>query len=149
MPWIHGEMGIFDAGLPIAAHLAKGEDIESEMMRTKRLHVVEPEREKPDGGEKATAIGRVVRARVLFFQMNKGSGNLNEAFEIQVIRIPTIQPQMLQHIVGFVVIARIEALKVALIARMKIPDLLFQCFHEGRDARVFAHGLGSSRRSRP
>ncbi len=67
MPWIHGEVGIFDAGLPIAAHLAKGEDIESEMMGAKRLHVVEPEREKPDRWKKATAIGRVVRARVLFF----------------------------------------------------------------------------------
>jgi hypothetical protein len=58
--------------------------------------------------------------------MHKSSGNLNEAFEIKVIRIPTIQPQMLQYIVGFIVVAGIEALEVALIARMKITDVLFQ-----------------------
>ena len=96
------------------------------MVGAKRLHVAESEREKPDGRKKPTPIGRVMRARVLLFQMNKSSGNLNEAFEIQVIGIPTIQPQMLEHIVGFIIVADIEALEVALIARMKITDLLFQ-----------------------
>ena len=96
------------------------------MVGAKRLHVAESEREKADGGKKSPPIGWVMRASVLLFQMNKSSGNLNEAFEIQVIGIPTIQPQMLQHIVGLIVVAGIEALEVALIARMKITDLLFQ-----------------------
>jgi hypothetical protein len=85
MPWVHREVRILDEGLPLAAHLTHGEDIEPEMVGAKRLHVAESQREKPDGGKKPTPIGWVMRARVLFFQMNKSSGNLNEAFEIQVI----------------------------------------------------------------
>jgi hypothetical protein len=55
------------------------------MVGAKRLHVAESEREKPDGRKKSPSIGRVMRASVLFFQMHKSSGNLNEAFEVQVI----------------------------------------------------------------
>jgi hypothetical protein len=43
-----------------------------------------------------------------------------------MITVATIQPKVLQHIMGFIIVASIEALEVALIARMKITDLLFQ-----------------------
>ena len=51
--------------------------------------------------------------------MYKCTSHLDQPFEEKIVLIPALEPQMLEHIMRFVVLVRIEAGEVALIARIQ------------------------------
>src|ERR1700730_11974123 len=53
------------------------------------------------------------RTPVLLLQMHEGSGQLYETLEKLVGRSMSLEPEMLQHVVGLVVLLLIEAYEVA------------------------------------
>jgi hypothetical protein len=54
--------------------------------------------------------------RILFLQMDKGPGDLNEALEKLVVFVATFQPEIFQDVVRLVVMLLVEARKIALVA---------------------------------
>jgi hypothetical protein len=80
----------------------------------------------------SSPIGWVVWSGVLFFQMHKGAGDLDEAFKVEVVFVPAFQPEVLQYIMRLVVIALVETLEIPSIARMEACGLRgFECFDKG------------------
>lgn len=65
------------------------------------------------------AIGGMLRSGELFFQMHEGTRDLDEAFKIKVVFVAAFQPEVLEDIVRFVVVAPVETLEIPSIAGMK------------------------------
>jgi hypothetical protein len=54
----------------------------------------------------------------ILLQMNKGPGGLDQSFEKPVVTRVGVQPQLLEHIVRFVVTLLVPALKVGAVKRV-------------------------------
>jgi hypothetical protein len=64
--------------------------------------------------------------------MHKGACDLDETFEVEVVFVPAFQPEVFQDIMGLVVVAPVEALEVARIARMQAAAVRgFEGFDKG------------------
>ena len=112
------------------------------MRRAEWRNIFDSQRKEPRRWMESSPIGRVVWSGVLFFQMHKGAGDLDEAFEEEVVFVPAFQPEVLQYIMRRVVIASVETLEIPSIARMKPCAVRgFECFNKGRDAVVLVHGI--------
>ena len=104
---------------PAGAERAHGFYVEVHVGWPKRGDVFDSQRKQSCCGMEPAAIGRMPWAGVLFFQMHKGSCDLDEAFEVEVIFVVAFQPEVFQDIMGLVVVTPVEALEVARIARMQ------------------------------
>lgn len=82
---------------------------------------------------------------VLFFQMHERAGDLDEAFEKTVVVILASQPEVLQNIMGFVVIATVEAFEKTGVTGVNLRRVRFgeRC-DKCLDAVVFRHGINQA-----
>ena len=89
-------------------------------------------------------IGWMVRAGMLFFQMNERPSDLDEAFIIEMVFVAALQPERLQNIVRFIVVFPVEALEEACIARV-VGTLGgdVERFEQSGYAFVFQHEINS------
>lgn len=86
------------------------------MLRTVRLDIRHAEAEQPRRRAHAEAMFWMGWVQELLLQMHKSACDLDEALVKEAIFIRALQPEMFQHIVRFVVLARIEAGEVTSIA---------------------------------
>ncbi len=88
--------------------------------------------------------------QMLFLQMNKGPGDLNQAPKKCFIRPGILQPKVLQHIMRFVIVPAIETREIAEITRMQARDgsvPAIQLTHECLQTVEFFHSVGFTPRS--
>jgi hypothetical protein len=89
----------------------------------------------------AVTIGGMLRAGMLFFEMHECTGDLNQALVEMLVPIRAFQPEMFEDIVGLVVVAGIEALEIACIARVEAALACgAECFDKCGNPVVLAHG---------
>jgi len=89
--------------------------------------------EKTGCRSETAAMFGMFRKFTLLLEMHKCAGKLDKPFEECVVLRVSLQPQVLEHVVRFVVALAVEAREVALIAgvkrkiriRAQIPDELF------------------------
>ena len=110
------EPGRRDPGRDIAAEFPQCGDIETHVRRRERREVSGPQREEADGGVESASVGGMLRAGVLFLEVNKRSRDLDEAFEKREVRAGFAEPEMFQDVMCLVVLLGVETLKVSQIA---------------------------------
>ena len=86
-----------------------------------RFHIGEGELEESARGTKSPAVLWMLGTGVLELQVDKGPCELDQPLVKGIIGSPSLlfQPEMLQHIVGLVIIAQVEALEIAKVAGIK------------------------------
>ena len=85
-------------------------------MGTVAFQIFHAEPKKPRSRRKAFAVLWMRRAVVLLLQMDKRSCDLDQAFEIKMILIPLLQPEMFEHVMGFIIFLLIETLEITQVA---------------------------------
>ena len=124
----------------VAAQLAEFGDIEPKPPRPVRLDVSHSEMKKPHRRAEPRAILRVERSQKLLLQVNESARDLDEPLVKEAVFVTALEPEMLEHVVGFVVFPRIEAGEIAGIARVELPiGGRAELGNEGRDALTFFH----------
>ena len=117
---------------PVGAERAHGFYVEIHVDWPKRGDVFDSQRKQSCCGMEPAAIGRMPWPGVLFFEMHKGSCDLDEAFEVEVVFVAAFQPEVFQDIMGLVVVTPVEALEVARIAGMEAAAVRgFEGFDKG------------------
>lgn len=119
MPGVHGEAAARD-GLRML--LGEGEecgDIELKMARGVGREVRGGEGKEAHGGAQAAAVLWVRRVGALFLQVDECAGELDEALEKGMVGAARGEPEVFEHIVRFVILLRIKAGEVALVARVQ------------------------------
>jgi hypothetical protein len=115
-------------------------DIEIHVRGAKCVEVLQGEMEEPDGGAKAAAILWMIRTQELFLEVHKRAGDLDESFIEEMIFVAPLQPEMLEHIVRFVILPRIETAEVALIAWIERARWIgLELFHKTADSLTLFH----------
>jgi len=119
MPRVDAEFRSYDFLPPIGAKLADIIDLKAHVNRAEWRGIFDSQRKEPRGRMESSPIGRVIWSGVLFFQMHKGAGDLDEAFEVEVVFVPAFEPEMLQYIMRLIVVALVETFEIPGIARME------------------------------
>jgi len=84
------------------------------------LYVFNSQPKKPRRRTQPATIDAMVGRQKLFTEMHKSAGNLDQASKESLIRSRVLQPEMLEHVVRFVVIPAVEAGEVADVARVQV-----------------------------
>lgn len=93
----------------------------------------------------APAVFRMGRMLEILLEVDKCPGGLNQSLEKIVIGGLGVEPKMLEHVVGFVVMLIVPAPKISAIERMpsdvagKIRVSAFKVANELRNSFAFAH----------
>ena len=115
-------------------HLAVGLEI-------RRTQTEEPRRR--------TQPRRVLRMRgmeVLLLQMHEGARHLDQPLEVEMIAPLRPQPQMLQHVVRFIIFPLVEAREVAqILRRQTTARVSIEGLDEGGYAVTFFHRARAQR----
>jgi hypothetical protein len=119
MPRVDAEFRSHNFFSPNRAELAHGYDVKAHVSRSEGRNIFDSQSKEPRSWMESSPIGRVVWSGVLFFQMDKGAGDLDEAFKKKVVFVPAFQPEVLEDIVRFVVVAPVETLEIPGIAGME------------------------------
>ena len=124
----------------MAAQCAEARDIEQKMRRLIGLEILQREMKEAHGGaEPATVLG-MIGSQKLLLQMHKRASCLDQAFEKEMVFVLVLQPEMLENVVRFVILPRIEAAKEALVARVQLAaGVGAEFLHEAADAVAFFH----------
>ena len=116
------------------------------MARRERRQIFLGELEQLYRRTEAPAVFRMRRMFEVFFEMNERARGLDQSFEKIVIRSVGVQPNLLEHIVRFVVELLVPAAKIRAIKRMirnlisKIDIVALQLTHKLRNPLAFVHG---------
>ena len=102
--------------------------------------------EKPHGRAKARRVLRMMRTEELLLQVNESTGDLDKPLVVRPIFVPALEPQMLEHIVCFIILTRVETGEKPGVARVqagrrrgaKLGD-------KGRNALIFFHRAAGAR----
>ena len=140
-------MGGFDFLRVILAELAGGGDVEAEVARCEGCEVFVREAEEAGGGAESRAVLGVRGVFVLFAEVDECACELDESFEKGVVFAGCAEPEVFEHVVGFVVVAGVEAGEPAGVARVGAfaAGAVFERGHEGLDAVAFFHrGKGAT-----
>jgi hypothetical protein len=119
MPRIYPKIRGLDSSGQAIAQAAKVRHVEPEMQGTVWRDVLSSEMEQPYRRPQPPAVFGMLRPQELLAKVHKGSGDLDEALVKETIVVGALQPEMLQHIVGFVILARVEARKISGVIRIK------------------------------
>src|SRR5688572_4027611 len=114
-------------------------DIEPQMQRGEERKIFARELKETAGGAQPRAILCMPRTRMLFFQMHKRTGQLNEALVKAMVRALRLQPQMLENIVRLVIVPTVKAREPASVTRVEVGFRLSQVFHHALNPFVFFH----------
>lgn len=139
-PRVSGIVGPLNLPHKAAAQIAEARDIQPEVHRGKSPNVSDPHRKQACGRAKPPPVFRVTRAGVLFFQVNERAGNLDQTFVKIPVCISAAQPKMLQDIMRFVIIPRIETPEISQVIRRKSPGVIgVRGTKKSLDAFAFSH----------
>ena len=76
----------------------------------------------------------------LLLQVDERPRDLDQPLEKEMVVIPALEPEMLEHVVGFVVLLAVEAREIALITRIEREGGIgVQLLDKGRNAVAFFH----------
>jgi hypothetical protein len=75
---------------PLGANVRDIGNLEPHVERRKGRKIFDTQCEEPRGGMQSAPIGRVVRAGMLFFQMNERPCDLDEAFKIKIVCVAAL-----------------------------------------------------------
>ena len=119
VPRIAGVVGGGDFLREFRAPEAERGDIEVQMARGEGREVLRAEEEEAHGGAEAASVLRVERVVVLLLQMDEGSGDLDETFVKERVRVVALEPEVFEDIVRLVILGRIEAGEVGRVVRIE------------------------------
>jgi hypothetical protein len=119
VPGVFLEVRLYDFAHQALRETADASHVELKMHRRVWLKVFHAEPEEADGRMEPAAIFRVFRAEKLLLEMHKCTRNLDQPFEKQIVVVPALQPQVLQHVMRFVILAGIETGEISLVARIQ------------------------------
>lgn len=140
MPRVHPEVGARNLVHHPFTENTERRHIELQIHRAIWMDVPHAEAEKPYSRVKPAAVFRMIRAEKLLLKVHKRTSYLNQPLEEQMVLIPALQPQMLEHIVRFIILAGVEAGKIALIARVQCqPGICSELGYKGGNAVTFFH----------
>lgn len=111
------------------------------MVRAEGFDIANSDGEEACGGVETAAIGGVGRALELFFEVDKGAGNLDEALVECVFRAGFTQPEVFKHVVRFVIATGVEALKKTAVALVIITFAEAEIAEHGFDTVRFFHSV--------
>jgi hypothetical protein len=78
--------------------------------------------------------------------MHEGAGDLDESLEVEPVFIAAFEPELLQHIVRFVVVATVETLEISGVAGVEESAARgVQGLDKSRDAIPLQHGARGPR----
>jgi hypothetical protein len=140
VPGVAGEVGNGDFFGVLGAEAAEGGHVQMQVARAVGRDVLDAAEEEADGGLEAAAMFGVMGMERLELQVDEGAGDLDEAFVKGVVFVAALQPEMLEHVVGFVVFAGIEAGEIALITRVEVEiGIGVQALYKGSETVAFFH----------
>ena len=100
------------------------------------------------GGVKTAAVFGMIWPQVLLPEVHEGACVLDEALVEGVFGASDPEPEVLEDVVGFIIIAGVETSEIAEVVRIqvleRIPGTLLRVVegrHELGDALIFFHGL--------
>lgn len=111
------------------------------MVRAEGFDIANADGEEACGGVKTAAIGGVGRALELFFEVDKGTGNLDQALVECVFRAALTQPEVFKNIVRFVIATGVETLKKTAVALVIITFAEAEIAEHGFDTVRFFHSV--------
>ena len=91
-------------------------------MRSEGPEIVLAQEKKTHGGVEAAAVFGMVRPQVLLPEVYEGSGVLDEALVEGVFGSPDPKPEVLQDVMGFVIVAGVEACEIAEVVRIQVLE---------------------------
>ncbi len=110
-------------------------------MRAEGFDVAHADGEKARGRVQAASVGGMSRALELFFEVDEGAGDLDEAFVKSVFRAGLAQPEVFEHIVSLVIATGVETLKIPAVAFVIITFPEAEIAEHSFDAVCFFHFL--------
>lgn len=139
-PGVAGVVGGFDfVGEALAVGVGGG-DVEVMMAGGKGGEVFCREAEEAGGGAEAGGVFRVGGVFGVFAEVDVGSGELDEGFVKEGVGAGGLEPEVLEHVVGFVVVAGVEAGEPAEVARVGgAVGIGIEVGYESLDAVAFFH----------
>jgi len=145
LPRVHGKSATGNRVGELLAQGAEGGDIEVKVARRVRTEVYGGQPEKTHGGTQATAVLWMRGMEVLLLQVDEGAGKLDESLEERVVGAAGLKPEVLEDIMGFVVLLGVEAGEVSLVARMQRKvGVATEAGDELIEAVTFFHRAGAS-----
>ncbi len=139
LPRIYGEGFALKRSTPFLRQQTNPGDIEAQVARAVGREILLREREESRCRAESAPVLRVPRAEVLFLQMDESARELDEALEKKVVRSRRAQPELLQHIVGFVILTGIEHAEPARVARMQVRFIAREVRQHGLNTFAFFH----------
>lgn len=124
---------------PRAKRTQRG-DIELHVRGPKWVEVLQGEMEEAHSRAKTAAVLRMIRTQKLFLEVHKRAGDLDQSFEEKVIFVAPLQPEMLENIVRFVILPRIETTEITLVTGVKRAGRIgAELLHKTVDSLTFFH----------
>ena len=119
-------------------------DIKPQMDGKKRLEVSHAEMKQPHRRSKPPSIFRMVGAKKMFLQMDKCSSDLDETLEEAVVLVVATQPEMLEHVMRFVIALFVETGEIAEVMGIESVRSVWiggalQLLDKGGDSICFFH----------
>ena len=147
MPGIVLKVGGDHRGGALLAEPQERDHIEPQMARGVAIEIGSRELEEPDRRPQPPAMLVMQRMQKLLLQMHERPRDLDEPFEEPVILVLALEPEILQHVMRFVILADVESREKALIARIESQRRVrTELLHKGRDSFVFFHRTGGGRK---
>jgi len=128
-PWIALKLGRFKLVDVCPAKVDRSSDIKSEIRGGEGKKITPGELEQTPRRVKPPAIGWMVRALKMLFQMDKSAGQLDEALEESVGMPRGLQPEVFEHVMRLIVFLLVKERKIAQIKWIV------------RDRRITSQGL--------
>ncbi len=116
-----------------------GGDVEAVVVGGEGGEIFRREAEEAGSGAEAGGVFWVVGVFGLFAEVDVGAGELDEAFVEGVVVAGGLEPEVFEHVVGFVVLACVEAGEPAEVARVASFGGGGEGGYEGLDAVGFFH----------
>ena len=141
MPGILRKARRFDARDVVRRQPEHLGNIQTHMLRCIRRKIFSGQGKEPHRRAHAPSVGRVPGTNALFLQMDECTRKLDESLEEGMIFVLALQPQVLEHIMRFIVLLGVEADEVSQIARIKSLRREIERFHIGFDPLGLVHWL--------
>lgn len=116
-PGVLRKIRALQCALKLSAEQTEIGNLEVEVFRCEGRNVRATESQQAKRRSQSCAVGGVSRTEILFAQMDKGSGDLDETFVETSIGVRAIKPEVLKDVMGLVVFAGVEKTKEQFVAR--------------------------------
>lgn len=116
-------------------------DVESEVVRRVCRQVAAGKVEEARRRCQSASVDAVLRVGVVVAQVDETASELDQGFVVEMVGVGRCEPQVLEDVVGFVVVAAVEAGEVACVAWVPCRAASGrECGHVLLDSVRFFHG---------